>query len=110
MYYFRFEIPTNPDGSVVNYSLGWHGTMPKCPRGAEVLLYQNKEKFGIAKTEDEFVPPEVKVIPEDIALEIICKAIKDKKLDMSADIFVGDTFDAQWLVEDGIVEPETFND
>ena len=71
MNYFRFDIPTNEDGSRVTYSPGWHGTMPKCPSGVKVLLYNDKEGYGIAQTEDKFVPKEVKVITETEAQFIL---------------------------------------
>jgi hypothetical protein len=60
MRYFRFEIP---QGTV--YYPGWHGTMQKCPSGVTVLLYNDKEGFGIAMTEDiKPFPPEAKEITE----------------------------------------------
>ena len=68
MYYFRFEIPTNADGSRVIYSPNWHGTMPKCPKKVTVLLYNDKEGYGIAQTKDSFKPKEVTVIEEAEAL------------------------------------------
>ena len=62
-YYFRFNIPSG-----ISYSPNWFGTMPKCPKNVEVLLYNDKEGYGIAKTEDKFKPKEVTVIEEAEAL------------------------------------------
>lgn len=62
MYYFRFEIPKQDGDKTVAYSPSWHRTMPKCPFSTTVLLYNDKEGFGIAKTNDTFIPPEVDVI------------------------------------------------
>ncbi len=64
MNYFRFEIPTNADGSRVTYSKGWHGTMPDCPKDVTVLLYNDKEGYGIAKTNDAIVQTEIGKLTE----------------------------------------------
>jgi hypothetical protein len=79
MKYFRFEIPLNADGTRVSYSPGWHGTMPHCPEGkVTVVLYNDKEGYGIAQVEDCTLPKEVtsltkadhdKVITEARAVE-----------------------------------------
>jgi hypothetical protein len=52
MQYFRFEIPTNADGTRVSYSPGWHGVLDKCPSKVTVSLYNDKEGYGIAMTND----------------------------------------------------------
>jgi hypothetical protein len=52
MAYFKFPIPRNSDGSIATYSPGWHGEMSQCPKDVEVLLYNDSEGFGVAKTED----------------------------------------------------------
>jgi hypothetical protein len=62
MYYFRFTIPKQDKDKTVAYSPGWHGTMSKCPKNVTVLLYNDKEGYGIAQADDTFVPPEVTVI------------------------------------------------
>ena len=90
MYYFKFDIPCNEDGTRIKYSPNWHGTMPKCPKGVTVLLYNDVEGFGIARTEDSFVPPEVAVISEDTAKGIVAKA---KDVD---GIFFGDKLAHRW--------------
>ncbi len=74
MNYFRFEIPTNADGSRVTYSSGWHGTMPHCPKNVTVLLYNDKEGYGIAQTEDTFVPPEITRITKTVAEKLLSSA------------------------------------
>jgi len=93
MYYFKFEIPTNADGSRVTYSPGWHGTMPKCSKNVKVLLYNDKEGYGIAKTEDTFIPKEVEVITEKIALGIVAKATDEEG------VFFGDKLVTRWDAE-----------
>ena len=93
MYYFRFEIPTNADGTRVSYSPGWHGTMPHCPKDVKVLLYNDKKGYGIAQTEDTFVPSEVKVIPEAEALALV-KATKDED-----GVYFGQKLADRWLPE-----------
>jgi hypothetical protein len=74
MYYFRFPIGLMSDGSRIAYSKGWHGTMPRCPRNVVVDLYNDRAGYGIAHTDDTFVPPEVTVITEKEALAEIAAA------------------------------------
>lgn len=62
MKYFRFEIPLNADGTRISYSPGWHGVMPNCPEKVTVVLYNDKEGYGIAYTEDAVLPKEVKAL------------------------------------------------
>ena len=86
MYYFRFEIPKQDGDRTVAYSPGWHGTMPKCPLNPTVLIYNDKEGFGIASTNDIFIPPEVKIIAEKVATDelALCET-KDNEIKMSPD-------------------------
>ena len=77
VYYFKFEIPTNADGTRVSYSPNYHGTMPKCPEGVTVLLYNDKEGYGIAQTEDTFIPKEVTKITKTEATKILAE-VKDE--------------------------------
>ena len=97
MYYFRFEIPTNADGSRVTYSPGWHGTMPKCPKDVKVLLYNDKEGYGIAQTEDKFIPKEVTILKEADALDIVNKA------EDTEDIYFGEKLTDRWLPEKAVL-------
>ena len=69
MYYFKFLIPEG-----ITYSPGWHGVMDRCPTDVTVLLCNDKEGYGIAKTEDSFVPDEVEVIDEKTALNYLSVA------------------------------------
>ena len=75
MYFFRFVIPKMEDGTPVTYSPGYAGRMVQCPNRIVVDLYNDKEGFGIAHTDDTYIPPEVEVIKEEDALAIIQKAI-----------------------------------
>ena len=102
VYYFRFEIPTNADGTRVSYSPNYHGTMPKCPEGVTVLLYNDKKGFGIAKTEDTFIPPEVIVISSDEVDKVMAE-VKDEE-----GIYFGDKLADRWLPE--VIEPEVVLD
>jgi len=90
MYYFRFEIPTNDDGSRVSYSPGWFGTMPKCPDKVIVLLFDDKVGFGVAKCEDTIIPSEVIVLGEFDALNLVSNA-KDEE-----GIYFGDKLAHRW--------------
>jgi hypothetical protein len=78
VYYFKFEIPTNVNGTRVSYSLGWHGLMPKCPKDVTVLLYNDKEGYGIASTTDTFVPKEVTVLASKEVQNILA-LVKDEE-------------------------------
>ena len=80
MKYFRFEIPTHKDGTVAVYSEGWHGTMDRCPRDVTVLLYDHDKMFGIAQTEDTFIPPEVKEITKGEMNKAVAGAKSGKKV------------------------------
>ena len=97
MYYFRFEIPTMDDGSRVTYSPGWFGTMPLCPKDVTVLLYNDKEGYGVAKTEDTFIPKEVKELKEAEALKIVEEA-KDED-----GVYKGKKLADRWLLEAEVV-------
>lgn len=88
MYYFRFEIPAG-----VKYSPNWHGTMPRCPKDVEVLLYNDKEGYGIAKTEDIFKPPEVEVLAEAEALKVVREAQDEEG------VYFGQKLADRWLPE-----------
>ena len=92
-YHFRFQIPQNADGSRVSYSPDWHGTMPKCQQATTVLLYNDKEGWGIARTDDSFIPPEVKVITEAEATKVLSEA-KDVE-----DVWFGVKLADRWLPE-----------
>jgi hypothetical protein len=93
MYYFKFQIPVNADGSRVSYSPGWHGTMPRCPQNVEVLLQNDKEGWGIARTADTFVPKEVTALKEADALALVSNT-KDE-----AGVFKGEKLADRWLPE-----------
>jgi len=71
MYYFKFEIPTNADGTTVSYSPGWCGTRPYCAEGEKGLYYNDKERWGLAIAQGNFVPPDVEVIKSDKVAELM---------------------------------------
>jgi hypothetical protein len=72
MKWFRFEIPLNSDGTRISYSPGYHGTMPQCPSKVTVVLYNDKEGYGIAMTED------TKPLPKEVTS--LTKSAHDKAL------------------------------
>ena len=91
MYYFKFKIPTNADGSRVSYSPGWHGTLAKCPKNVTVLIYNDKEGWGLAQTDDTFIPKEVAVLTENDASAILQNTKSEDA------VFVGkDAITARW--------------
>ena len=95
MYYFVFQIPVNKDGSRISYSPEWHGTIERCPEGVKVLLYNDKEGYGITQTEDNavLVHPDLKVITEEEAKKILAE-IKDEE-----GVFFGEKLANRWLLE-----------
>ncbi len=103
MYYFRFEIPTNADGTRVSYSPNWHGEMPRCPKDVVVDLYNDKEGWGLAHTEDNFIPKEVAVLTEKEASLLITEA-KDED-----GVYFGDKLANRWNPKAEVkeVEPDT---
>jgi len=101
MYYFRFEIPVMADGSRVTYSPGWHGTLVRCPSDVTVLLYNDKEGYGIAQTEDTFVPKEVSELKDAEAIKIVAESVDEDG------VYFGDKLVDRWKPEpDPIPEPE----
>uniref|UniRef100_A0A6M3JSG9 Uncharacterized protein n=1 Tax=viral metagenome TaxID=1070528 RepID=A0A6M3JSG9_9ZZZZ len=54
MNYFKFTIEPG-----LKYSPGWHGTLDHCPSDVTVLLYNNKEGYGIAQTPDTITQKEL---------------------------------------------------
>ena len=70
MFYFRFQIPTNKDGSVATYSPGWCGTRDKCALNEKGLLYNDKERWGIGQAEGDFVPPDVEVLTKEQVISV----------------------------------------
>ena len=77
MYYFKFKIPWNPDGTIARYPDDWFGVMDKCPSHVTVLLFDDKRAFGVAKCEDTFVPPEITVLKEADALKLVNEALEE---------------------------------
>ncbi len=90
MYYFRFEIGVNADGTRASYSPGWHGVLALCPNKVVVDLYDDEQGFGLAHTEDTFKPPEVTILPKD-QHDKLKKAAKDAdKVKDNPKVFYGD--------------------
>lgn len=102
MYYFRFLIPTNEDGTRVSYSPNYHGTMPKCPQNVVVDLYNDEEGWGLAHAEDTFKPPEI----TELLKGQYDKGLKDAedadKIKDNLKVFYGEKLKHKW---DTKVEP-----
>ncbi|MFA5377196.1 MAG: hypothetical protein WC455_15710 [Dehalococcoidia bacterium] len=80
MYYFRFDIPTNADGTTVTYSPGWCGTRPKCAQKETGIYYNDKERWGIGIAEGSFVAPDMEVIDAAKVAELMgIKEVVDSK-------------------------------
>ena len=93
MFYFRFKIPAMADGSPVTYSPGWCGTRDQCACNEKSLYYNDRELWGLGQAEGDFVPPDVEVVDEKTALEILATA-KDED-----GVFFGEKLDNRWLPE-----------
>jgi hypothetical protein len=92
--YFRFEIPKNPDGSAIEYSAGWFGRMQGVPQNTTVVVYNDKEGYGIAYTTDtKTLPKEVTAISQTTA-DSTTASLRDVK-----DVYFGTKLVERWLPE-----------
>lgn len=102
MTYFKFDIPEG-----LGYPQGWFGEMTYPPKGVEVLLYNEKEHYGIAYTEDEKIKgcasrKQCQEIEEAEALGTVTTfALRGKQ----ADVYYGNHLFDKWKVEE-VKEPE----
>jgi hypothetical protein len=71
IYYFKFDIPDMEDGSVVRYSPGWCGRRERCARNEKGLYYNDKERWGIGRAYDTYIPDDVEVLSPDDALKLM---------------------------------------
>lgn len=71
MFYFKFQIPNNEDGSVCTYSPGWCGTRDRCALNEKGILYHDEERWGIGQAEGDFVPDDVEVLEEQDVIDLI---------------------------------------
>ncbi len=90
MYYFRFEIPLNSDGTRVSYSPVWCGTRERCAKNEKGLLYNDKEGWGIGEADGDFVPPDVTILTKGKAIQILSE-VKDEE-----GVFFGDKLAHRW--------------
>jgi hypothetical protein len=106
MTYFKFDIPKG-----LGYPKGWFGEMTYPPKNVDVLLYNEKEHYGIACTDDKAIEGNIKrkqcvEVEEAEALGTVTTfALRGKQ----ADIYYGVNLFDKWKVEP---EPEiehTFN-
>ncbi len=87
MYYFKFVIPKLASGETVSYSPGYPGELTFPPKYSEmeVLIYNDADQYGIARTESEKILKcaergECKIVSEDDALneiEALTRAFPD---------------------------------
>ncbi len=90
MYYFKFTIGKNVDGTRVTYSPGWHGEMPHCPKDVTVLLYNDAEGWGLAQTEDKITQKEIQEISKDEADKVLVN-VKDED-----EVYFGEKLANRW--------------
>ena len=84
MYYYTIEIPRHTDGRIATYSPKWSGVMSHCPKNVRVKIFNDKEGWLLARVDDDYVPPEAKVVSEVAALDLMSKT---KQAD---NVFVGE--------------------
>jgi hypothetical protein len=99
MRYFKFDIPKG-----LGYSPGWHGTLDKCPSDVEVLLYNEREGFGIACTPDKTLPKGITAITEEEALSTMTTIAFSKA---QTDLYYGDKLYDKWIPEPIEEVPDT---
>jgi len=78
MYYYTIEIPRHADGKIATYPPNWFGVMAKCPKNVTVEIFNDKDGWLLAQVDDTFIPPEVSVISEAEALDLMAKTKTDK--------------------------------
>jgi hypothetical protein len=71
LFYFLFNIPDMPDGSVVHYSQGWCGTRNRCAKDETGIYYDDELKFGVGKAFDRFIPTDIVLIGADQVMQIM---------------------------------------
>ena len=96
MFFFRFEIPTNADGSRISYSPGWHGTSDHCPQNVVVDLYNDKEGYGIAHTTDSFIIKEAVAITKVENDKVLADAVTAEAIEPQKDVYFGDKLIHRW--------------
>ena len=81
--------------------------MSRCPKKTEVLMFDERRHFLVARAWDEFIPPEVTVIPEDEAFKLIAladitdnlvfhgKKLEDRRIERMTQSVVG----GDWMQE-----------
>jgi hypothetical protein len=100
--FFRFDIPAR-----LGYSPDWFGIMDKCPRDTKVLLYNDKDEYGIAVTEDIYIPKEVKVIDEEEALGAMTEVSLRRT---QTDLYYGKKLYDRWKIVEVVEDlPEGFD-
>ena len=71
MYWYTIEIQRHDNGDIATYPPNWFGVMSKCPQNVTIKIFNDKEGWLLAQVDDDFVPPEVKVISETEALNLM---------------------------------------
>ncbi len=85
MYYYTIKIPRHENGDIAVYPPNWSGVMSHCPKNVTVKIFNDKEGWLLAQVDDTFIPPEVKVISEPEALDLMSKT------EQASNVFVGET-------------------
>jgi hypothetical protein len=94
MKYFKFNIPTMPDGSAVSYSKDWCGTRGRAMKNEQGLLYNDRELWGIGTTDSENMASDVEELTEQEASAMIEAADDSDEM-----VFKGQKLADRWLLE-----------
>ena len=103
MKYFKFEIPLNEDGTRASYSPGWYGYTSVSFVEVEVILYNDKEGYGIARYDDKGSPHKpLETVTEKKANDTIA-GLKEED-----GVYFGKSLSErkEWLPETTMVEAE----
>jgi len=102
MYYYTVKIPRHipddeyPEGKIAVYPPNWFGVMAKCPQNVTVKIFNDKEGWLLAQVDDTFIPPEVTVITEAEALDLMSRT------QQAVNVFVGvQKIADRWAAQEG---------
>jgi hypothetical protein len=101
-WYFLFEIPTMPDGTVVSYSPGYCGEPCPLSNKKKAIYYNDKELWGIGECWDEKFPSDIEPLSKEDVDKILAEAKEEEG------IFFGEKINSRYevSVEEDKYEPE----
>ena len=70
--------------------------MPNCPQGVTILLYNDKEGWGLAHTTDTFKPPEITVTTKVSNDKVWTDAVTLEAIEPQKDVWFGEKLKHRW--------------